>query len=117
MGKIRVITPKSMEYGTPHPLSRVHHFGAEGANAIRPKRAKALTLPYPGVTGRARDYTNTFIRHNTIFQAVKDGPPVPLFFLKSFVVIKARPMMTIRKQTIDSIANLQAAFITGTLKL
>ena len=65
MGTVRKIMNKSMEYGTDQGISATHHFGA----VIVPKKAKFLTLPFPDVEGRARDYKNTFIAKG-IFEPV-----------------------------------------------
>jgi len=56
---------------------------------IKAKRRKYLTIPFEGVKGWAREYQNTFVRKNVIFQ--KTGPKSirPLFSLKKEVDIPA----------------------------
>lgn len=107
MGKVQEITKNSMTYGTSSGISAVHHFGT----IITPKRAKFLALPYPGVTGRPREYTNTFFRGKTLYRN-KDGKAEPLFFLKEFVKIPARPHLTISNSTIKSMQQLALSFIS-----
>lgn len=109
MGKVRYIGNKKMIYGTPHGLSAVHHFGT----TIYPVRAKALALPYPGVKGGPRDYSgpfSTFVIGRTIYKS-EDGKLTPLFFFKAFVVIPARPHLTIKKKTIDNFSKMAWTFI------
>lgn len=67
---------------------RIHELGG----IIRPKRAKALTIPFPGVKGRARDFDDTFIAKGVIFQKSESGP-IPLFSLKKEVRIPRRPYL------------------------
>lgn len=85
-----------------------HEYGA----TITPKRAKSLTIPLDaaktrsGVTrGRARDYPNTFIRGDIIYQKTDAivqaeatgkktrSKPRALFLLRRSVTIKARPAL------------------------
>ena len=108
MGKVRIITPTSMTYGTPSGLSAIHHFGGE----IKPKRAKYLALPYPGVKGRPREYQNTFFRGMTLYQTTAEGLK-PLFFLKDKVTIPARPHITISEAALDSIQKLTFKYMTA----
>ena len=65
----------------------------ETGGTIRPVRAKFLTIPFPGVKGRARDYQNTFIAKSVIFQKLAGGGIKPLFSLKKSVRIPKRPYM------------------------
>ena len=66
----------------------IHEFGG----TIYPVRARYLTIPFPGVKGRARDYENTFIAKNIIFQRLGNRIR-PLFVLKESVTIPARPYL------------------------
>lgn len=74
--------------------ARIHDKGG----IIRPKNAKALTIPFPGgpadkrVMLRARDFDNTFIAKGMIFQRRGKGA-IPLFILKRKVVMRKRPYM------------------------
>lgn len=84
--------------GTRLRYGLVHHFGTGGAGGtlpdIVPTRAKALTIPYPGVTRTARSYADTFIRKQTIFQAVRRRGrwrAKPLFLLRPRVALPPRP--------------------------
>lgn len=110
MGKVKKITKQSMTYGSSSGIAHVHQFGA----VIRPKRAKVLALPYPGVKGRPADYrgVKTFVRGKTIYQATGKGLR-PLFFFKDEVTIPARPMITFPKSTIDSFRDLTFKYLTG----
>lgn len=97
------------------PGARIHELGG----VIKPVKAKALTIPFPGVKGFARDFENTFIAKGIIFQRLgktktgrrrrrttqfgfkvgkfkfKGGlqPIRPLFILKKSVTIPARPYL------------------------
>ena len=85
--------------GTGVKYARIHEFGG----TIVPKVAQALTVPLPGVKGRARDYKNTFIAKGMIFQ--KQGREIiPLFALKKSVTIPARPYF--RPSLIETIGDL-----------
>lgn len=71
----------------------IHEFGG----TIEPKNAEALTIPFEGVQGRARDYQDTFIAKtdsgaSIIFQKRGDDA-VPLFLLVKKVEIPARPWL------------------------
>jgi phage gpG-like protein len=118
MGTVRVITGRGMTYGTHHGTARAHHFGA----TIKPKKAKKLAIPMPGVKGGPRDYTNTFIVRNIIYEdisALSVGSSfgslnaVPLFILKNSVKIPARPMITLTKDTIDSFNTMTYNHLIG----
>lgn len=113
IGKVRSIGAKSMEWGTPEAFAAVHHFGA----TIRPKRAKYLAIPYPGVSGRPREYKNTFFAKRSMFQSQESGPPKPLFMLKDEVVIPKRPFMTIGNKVIVRFQSATAKYILGEFRL
>lgn len=107
MGKVREINNASMKYGTPSSISAAHHFGV----TIRPVRAKYLALPYPGVTGRPREYTNTFFRGKTLYQSDGQQGLRPLFFLKDKVTLPARPHLTISNSTLNNMQDLTWHFL------
>jgi len=70
--------------------ARIHELGGK----IRPKRAKMLTIPLPGVKGRAANYPDAFIirsKKGNLLIVEKSGLGIkPLFALKSEVDIPAR---------------------------
>lgn len=66
---------------------RIHELGG----IIVPKVAQALTIPFPGVKGRARDYENTFIAKGMIFKKEDEERITPLFVLRKSVVMPERP--------------------------
>lgn len=72
--------------GTNVKYARIHELGG----TITPKRAKALTVPMPGVRGRAKDYEDTFIAKGMIFQRQEKGIEA-LFALKKSVTMPSRP--------------------------
>jgi phage gpG-like protein len=81
--------------GTNVVYAAIHEFGG----IIRPKRAKFLAIPFPGVKGSPRDYKNTFVHNGIIFQGWQSakgnvGGIEPLFSLKRQVVIPKRPYMS-----------------------
>lgn len=111
IGSVREITDTSLTYGTHNPIAITHHRGA----TIRPKNVNWLTLPFPGVTGRARDYENTFVGRGAqggliIFQNQEDGSIKPLFLLKKQVKIPARPFVMFQKADEDLLASMALAF-------
>ena len=118
VGTVKKITPKVMEMGTDLEYGQMMHFGS-GPKGITPKKGKFLTLPFPGVEGKARDYEDTFVRFipgeegkkGIIFQKTEDGGLKPLFLLTKKVVIPARPFLTIGSKTIDRFAQAAANFI------
>jgi phage gpG-like protein len=85
------------QVGTNLAYAAIHEFGG----TIEPKNAKWLTIPFEGVQGRARDYTDTFFRWKRgkegqsliLFQNVKGGEPIPLFVLVKKAEIPARPYL------------------------
>lgn len=78
------------EVFTPSKYATIQEMGG----TVTPKTAKALTIPFDGVVGRARDFTNTFLtKGGVIMQRLgKDGVR-PLFTLKTKVEIPARPFL------------------------
>jgi len=70
------------------PYARIHELGG----IIKPKKSKYLTIPFPGVKGKVRQYKNTFVAKGVIFQ--KLGKKLKaLFVLKKQVTIPARPYL------------------------
>lgn len=66
----------------------------EEGGTIRPRQAKYLTVPFPGIKGRASNYQNTFVLKSKagnllIVQKQEKGGFKPLFSLKSSVNIPA----------------------------
>jgi len=88
-----------LQVGTNLVYAAILHFGG----TIRPKRAKALTIPIaPEARGmRARDFENTFVLRRPddeageglIMQSLAGGGVKPLFALRTSVTIKPRPYM------------------------
>ena len=99
----------------------IHHYGG----TIRPKKAKFLTIPFPGgpadqrVPLRASDFDDTFIAKGIIFQTTgrssrSGGEQIePLFILKKSVEIPARPFMYLEESDIDYLRRSIADYITG----
>lgn len=84
--------PDSLQIGTSDKRARLLHFGG----TIRPKRAKALAIPWDDSVKRSpRDYKNTFIAKGIIFQKTGKGEKdiKPLFILRKSVKIPARPFL------------------------
>jgi hypothetical protein len=73
--------------------ARTHAYGA----TIRARRARYLTIPFPGVTGRARSHLHTFVarsrRGNLIIFQRTAGGIRPLYLLRTQVTIPARPVL------------------------
>lgn len=75
-------------------LSEIVYAAAQEFGAtIVPKNKKALTIPFPGVLGSAREYQNTFIAKGIIFQKIGKKQIKPLFVLKKKVVLPQRAYM------------------------
>lgn len=102
----------------------IHHYGG----TIRPKKAKALTIPFPDgpadkrVPLRAADFNDTFVAKGIIFQKRKrassyglstDPTIVPLFILKKKVEIPARPYMYAEDSDVEYLNKSIEEFITG----
>jgi len=93
------ITGRVLTVGTNLVYAAILHFGG----TIRPKRAKALTIPIaPEARGkRARDFENTFVLRRgddapgegLIMQKLGEGRVRPLFALRTSVTIEPRPYM------------------------
>lgn len=105
MGSIKFVGRQTMKYGSVDGLSAVHQMGA----IVKPRRAKVLTLPYPGVTGGPREYKNTYIAGKTIYD--KDTGK-PLFFFKNEVKIPARPHLNVSMKYIKDMAEHTWIFMT-----
>ena len=118
--EILEIGRKQMRYGTRQVKAALLHFGG----TIRPKKGKYLTIPLPGVTGRARDYDNTFIPKGkrVMFQNLGDGNIRPLFLLKTSVTIPGRPFLMFQDEDVDVLCKYLLVFVsdgkayTGLLK-
>jgi len=106
IGNVNRIHDRSIEWGVGGVIYAwlMHHGGI-----IKPKKGKFLTLPFPGVTGKARDHKDTFFAKNVLFQKTKTGVK-PLFLLKKFVKIPARPFMMFQKEDIKQLTNWAMAF-------
>lgn len=110
--------PDRLELGTRLPYGLIHHFGTVGAGGsmpdLVPTRAKALTIPYPGVTRTARSYADTFIAQATIFQRRRRGRPRPLFLLRRRVALPPRPIFGVEEGDWASIRELFRQAVLGT---
>ena len=111
IGSVREITSTSLTYGTAEKYAALQQFGG----TVTPKKGKYLTLPFPGVTGSARQYENVFFRKSkagnlVMFQKVEKGLR-PLFLLVKSVTIPSRPYLLFQKKDVNEIANLAAAFL------
>lgn len=83
----------SLKIGTSDKRARLLFKGG----IVRPKRAKALTIPLdPSVKRRAREYADTFIAKGVIFQK-RDKKIIPLFALKKQVEVPARRFIEVTK--------------------
>jgi phage gpG-like protein len=95
--------------------ARIHHYGG----TIRPKKKKALTIPFPGgpadkrVPLRARDFRDTFIAEGIIFRKLGDEKIEPLFILAKSVTIPASPYMYLEDSDVDYLNQSIADFIAG----
>ncbi|MGD8388165.1 MAG: hypothetical protein PVG49_13570 [Desulfobacteraceae bacterium] len=102
----------------------IHHYGG----TIRPKKAKALTIPFPGgpadrrVPLRASDFDDTFIAKGIIFQTTgrssrSGGERIePLFILKKAVEIPARPYHYLEEADVEYLRRSVADYVTGEWK-
>jgi len=107
LGNVKRIRRDTLHWGIGGVVyAAMQHYGG----TIRPKSGKYLTLPFPGVTGRARDYKDTFFRGKVMFQSRGKGKPKPLFLLMRSVTIPARPFMMFQTRDIDNITNYAAAY-------
>jgi phage gpG-like protein len=111
IGTVRKVTNTEMQIGTDLIYSAVMHFGAQGKNAIRPRKAKWLTIPFPGVDKPAREYSDTFVifpltgGNPIMFQKLPSGGFLPLFTLVKKVEIPPRPYLTVGTATLDRFMN------------
>lgn len=78
------------------PYGRIHYLGG----IIKPKNVKYLTIPFPGIKGFAREYTNTFVikgkknKKNLIMGTSEGGKFKALFTLTKQVKIPKRDYLT-----------------------
>jgi len=75
-----------ISFGSNLVYAAIHEFGG----TIVPKKAKFLTIPFPGVYGKAKDFSNTFVAKGVIHQKIGNKDWNPLFSLKKSVTIPAR---------------------------
>jgi hypothetical protein len=87
---------------------RIHEFGG----TIFPRQKQALTVPFPGVTGWAADYENTFIAKGVIFEK-QEGGPRPLFALRRSVTIPERSYLrtSLAETQGELVASVQEAIL------
>jgi phage gpG-like protein len=101
--------------------ARIQHEGG----TIRPKKAKFLTIPFPGgpadqrVPLRASDFDDTFIAKGIIFRTTSRGGRSggeqiePLFILKRSVTLPARPYMYVEDSDVAYLKKSVADYISG----
>lgn len=122
IGNVHHATSTDFRYGTNLIYARMMHFGTAGlpGGVLRPKKAKYLTLPYPGVKGRPSDYKNTFVlttrKSKAIWQKIGKGQARPLFLLKKSVKIEARPFMMFQPNDVDQIISYAWAYVLDDAK-
>lgn len=112
--------PYYMSFGTNVAYAAMMHFGTKmlPGGKLRPKKSKYLAIPMPGVTGRPRQYADTFFRKSKkagtafIYQKKDDGSVEPLFLLKESIKIPARPFMTLSPKALEEMTKLAAWYIT-----
>lgn len=84
------------EIGTGIPPQKTVKYARiqEKGGKIKPKKAKMLTIPLPGIKGKAANYPNSFIiksKKGNVLIVEKSGKGLrPLFVLKKEVTIPAR---------------------------
>jgi len=96
--------------------ARIQHEGG----TIRPKKAKFLTIPFPGgpadrrVPLRAADFEqdDTFVAKGIIFRKLQSGIE-PLFILKRSVTLPARPYMYVEDSDVVYLKKSVADYISG----
>lgn len=103
--------------------ARIQHEGG----TIRPKRAKFLTIPFPGgpadkrVPLRAADFAHddTFVAKGIIFRTLSRGGRSggeqiePLFILKRSVTLPARPYMYVEDSDVAYLKKSVADYVSG----
>lgn len=101
------------------PYARIHEKGG----IIRPKKAKALTVPLPGIRGLAANYPNAFIiksKKGNVLLVEKKGKKGlrPLFVLKQSVKIPKRHWLSqsIREMKPDLIKDLSVKEVMKVLE-
>jgi len=96
----------------------IHHQGG----VIRPEKAKALTIPFPGgpadvsmgrTPRRASDFKDTFVAKGIIFQKIGEDEIQPVFILKKQVTLPARPYAYIEDSDIDYLKRSIREYILG----
>lgn len=118
IGNVNEQQRDSFRYGTNMMYARLMNYGTAGlpGGVLKPKRSQHFALPFPGVMGRPRDYTNTFVlttaRSKSIWQkATGDSAARPLFLLKKSVAIPARPFMMFQKKDVDRLLRMAKVYI------
>lgn len=80
--------------GTGIPYAAAHEFGT----TITPKTRKFLTIPFPGIKGRALEYANTFFlntRTGGLILFQRQGKSIrPLFTLVKSVMVRQKKWMS-----------------------
>ncbi len=114
----RSITPKiigdALHVGTSDKRARLLFKGG----VVKPKNAKMLTIPFPGVKGKARSYKNTYIESSKsanfaiIFQRIGKTSR-PLFTLKSSVTIPPRPFIEVTPGDMSEFKNIAVRHLKG----
>lgn len=107
LGTINEIRRDTFRWGTNLKYAAIHHYGG----TVRPKGHPYLTLPFPGVTGKARDYNNTFFAKGVLFQKTGNRMYKPLFLLKREVTIPSRPFMFWQDQDVKELSDWAAVFL------
>lgn len=82
-----------LKIGNAAVYARIREFGG----TIRAKRVRFLTIPFPNITGKAREYQNTFFQRTPsgaliLFQKMTEGIR-PLFLLKREVKHPKQPWL------------------------
>lgn len=133
---IRTFSDTGLMWGTNVPYGGLQQFGG----VVKPKSSKWLALPFPGVTGKPRDYKDTFFfkskkgnlilargyslvsRRRAQFAGpdgkvkVKtvtvrtEGQLTPLFLMRASVTVPSRPFLFWHDDDVKTLAALAAAF-------
>lgn len=106
--EIREIQSNALLYGTKQVKAGLLQYGG----TIKPKKGKYLTIPFPGVTGRARDYKKTFVRKGGRVIYEKSGKGIrPLFMLLRSVTIPPRPYLMFQEEDIKALSEMCLAYV------
>jgi len=111
LGTVKKIGRTDFRWGTNLVYAALMHYGG----TVRPTGGRRfLTLPFPGVTGKARSYKNTFFAKNVLFQKTGKKTYRPLFLLRREVTVPARPFIGWQDRDIDQVASWAAIFFFDT---